>query len=372
MFGCAGGAHGRQRGAGGGGGDGGDGEWTGRYARAVSPRGRITLHGLALALGAALVWQMLVGGGAGGLPHDVWQQVLGRRADRAVTSALVGGSLGAAGVILQAMLRNPLASPDVLGPSAGASLGVLVSALVFGVAPGAWWSAGPATAGAVLTLGLLLLLAQRRGRIDPAGLILVGVTISVMAGALCAAAQQALAARGLLTPGPWAVVGSIRDGLPRWMIAAGAASSAACLAVALATARWADTAALPEDEARAAGVPIGLLRGGQVVSAGLLTGTAVVLAGPIGFVGLVGPHAARLALGPGYGRHALALSGRWLGPHAVHLIASTLAGGALVAAADAAVRAVQTPGGRLPVGVLTAIIGGPVLVALVRSQPRAA
>lgn len=341
-----------------------------RYARAVSPRGRITMLGLVLLLAGALAAQMIAGGGAGGLPEEVWRQVLARRGDRAVTSAVVGGSLGAAGVILQAMLRNPLASPDVLGPSAGASLGVLVSALVFGVAPGAWWSAGPATAGALAALGLLVALSQRGGRIDPAGLILVGVTISVMAGALAAGAQQALAARGLLTPGPWAVVGAIRDGLPGWMLGSASAAVVACLGVALATARWADTAALPEDEARAAGVPLGLLRGVQVVTAGVLTGTAVVLAGPIGFVGLVGPHAARLALGPGYGLGVGAGVGRVVGPHGVHLIASALAGGALVALGDAAVRAVQAPGGRLPVGVLTALIGGPVLVALVRSQPR--
>jgi iron complex transport system permease protein len=115
-----------------------------------------------------------------------------------------------------------------------------------------------------------------------------------------------------------------------------------------------DAASLGEDEARASGVPIGLVRAVQLIGAGVLTAGTIILAGPVGFVGLVCPHAARILLGPG---------------HRTLIFGAALAGIALVVGADALVKALPGPAGRVPVGVVTSLVGGPVfLVMLLRSR----
>ncbi|MEX0876709.1 MAG: iron chelate uptake ABC transporter family permease subunit, partial [Phycisphaerales bacterium] len=116
-----------------------------------------------------------------------------------------------------------------------------------------------------------------------------------------------------------------------------------------------DVMALSEDEARSVGVRIGVIRIGQLVSAGTLTAVSIVLAGPIGFVGLVCPHIVRLLAGPS---------------HRTLLIGSSLAGIALVVGADTFVRVVSTDAGRIPIGVVTSLIGGPVFLVLLFKMRR--
>ncbi|MEL6797692.1 MAG: iron chelate uptake ABC transporter family permease subunit, partial [Planctomycetota bacterium] len=108
-----------------------------------------------------------------------------------------------------------------------------------------------------------------------------------------------------------------------------------------------------DDEATSVGVSIRGLRVWLFVVSGVLTAMSVVVAGPIGFVGLVVPHAARLMLGP---------------DHRVLVVASALLGGAVIVAADAMVRSIELPTGRLPVGVVTALLGGPVFILMLRSM----
>jgi len=119
-------------------------------------------------------------------------------------------------------------------------------------------------------------------------------------------------------------------------------------------ARSFDVMALGEDEAKSVGVSVSRVRAGQFIGAGLLTAISIVLAGPIGFVGLVCPHLVRLLAGPG---------------HRTLIIGSALAGIALVVSADTLVRAIPTDAGRIPIGVITSLIGGPVfLVMLLRMR----
>jgi len=297
-----------------------------------------------LVLGLAL--RLLVEpGGRLGLPQSgvIW----GIRLDRAMAAVVVGMALGAAGVALQAMLRNPLASPDLLGMSAGAVLAVTLGrALGLGLPDEAW-----ALMGAVGALGLVLLLGRRRGQIEPVTLILVGVALAIGLGSL-ASAVRALLPPSARPEGAW-LFGTLSDGLttPR-LVAAGLVTTAGVLWIAL-RGRALDAAAMGEDEALSAGVPLRRLRLEMLVVAGTLTAVSVVLAGPIAFLGLVSPHLVRLAIGP---RH-LAL-----------VLGAAMAGATLMLLSDSIVRVVPLETGRLPTGVVVAVLAAPALIVVLRSQ----
>lgn len=319
----------------------------------MTPRPRSTLAVFLACLAAAAALRLLVGGDALAWPEH--PEILALRLHRLASAGLVGGALALAGVMLQSLLRNPLASPDLIGLAPGAGFGVMLATYLHFLATGELtrWTgvALPALAGALAALGIVYLISQRRGLIDPAAMILVGIIVGLVFGAGTVFLQFQMPDRGQSAV-RW-LMGSISDETtsPQLLAVGGLLLVAAFLAWV--TAPSLDAASLEEDEARAVGVRIGRVRFLLFVASGALSAGAVVLAGPIGFIGLIAPHAARMMGGP---------------RHAMLTINATIAGAALLVAADTLVKAVNLGGGRLPVGVLTAALGGPFFIALLVSK----
>jgi iron complex transport system permease protein len=282
------------------------------------------------------------------------------RAIRAASGATIGAALAASGVLLQSLLRNPLAAPSLLGLTSGASLGVMLSIylgyLMHGVIEPHRPQFAAAILGACVSLAIVYAVAQRRGRIEPVRLILVGVVFSVMAGAGTMLLRHLMPDRGLVAAERW-LLGSINDDVATLWIGAVAGVTVAGIAIGAALGRAMDAAALDDDEARSVGVRLQRLRIVLYLVAGVLTAGAVSLAGPIGFVGLICPHAVRLIGGP---------------RHAPLVVGAALAGAALVVGADALVRLAPAEIGRIPIGVLTALLGGPAFLIVLRRQPGSA
>ena len=292
-------------------------------------------------------------------PHPDWMQF---RLTAMATAVIVGGSLAIAGALLQTMLRNPLASPFILGVSSGAGLGLMIMAwLVYMTGapvtslPGQWWPS--ALAGAMGALAVVFLLGRRRGDggsawLDPVALVLVGVVVST----ICAGGMmffQHLVPTGLRGQFTTWLMGSIPEYVSIWRLVLSASLAIIGLLYALGQHRNLDVCLLSDDEAVALGVPLGTLRLGVFLVCGVLTSIAVSLAGPIAFVGLIGPHAARLLVGA---RHA------WLLP------ASVLCGVVLLVGADVLRQVIDLGGGRMPVGVLLTIGGGVLFLVLLRME----
>jgi iron complex transport system permease protein len=321
----------------------------------VERRQVLTLLSLAALLAAAVAALLLLG--LGEVTPDERAMILGLRGQRAGMAAVVGAALAVAGVMLQSLLRNPLASPDLLGLASGAGLAVMVSTTLAGAAGGLALGAGgagaAALAGSTVTLAAVYALSQRRGFLDPVTLVLVGVIVSVMCGA-ASMFIAVLSADPFSSVARW-TIGALDDNVPAsWVWGVGTVVVVSTLVGA-----WSgpamDAAALSDDEARSVGVPLGALRLLLFGLAGVLTAGAVVLAGPIGFVGLVCPHVARLLAGPS---------------HRVVVLASALAGAAMLVLADLLVGWLRLPGGRVPIGVVTAVLGGPILIVLLRRFAR--
>jgi iron complex transport system permease protein len=328
-----------------------------RNGRIGSPRRRLAaLLGLA-AVAAGL--RILIGrswDSQGWRIEFAWPaaEVAGFRLGAVAVASTVGAALGISGLLLQTLLRNPLASPFVLGISSGATLGLaaaMLAAASLGV--GVWSGLGsvvPAFVGALATLAVVAVAGRRREGLDPLTLVLAGVVISSLCGALLMLVNH------LLPPGT-------RDDLVAWtmgrideqpdplLLGGTAAAVVAALALGVAGADRLDVALLGEDEARSIGVPLGALRWAMLLGAGLLAACAVAIAGPIAFVGLVAPHLGRILAGAGH-RHLVP--------------ASALAGAGLLLVADLARQPIDLGAGRLPIGVLTAIVGGPVFLVLLR------
>ena len=315
------------------------------------PRTVLTLTALAvIALGFAAL-RLALGPGGLGLPDD--ELILRLRATNVWNAALVGATLGVAGVLLQSLLRNPLAAPDLMGLSAGAGLGVTLATVAAGGALGVGASAPPAFVGAVGALGLVYTLSQRRGLIDPVTMVLMGVILSVILGSATMLVASRMPDRGFATA-RW-MMGALREDLTISQLVGATIVALGAIGYTLARAHAYDACALGEDEARSVGVRLGRVRFGQLLGAGVLTTLSIVLAGPIGFVGLVSPHLVRLVIGPA---------------HRPLLIGSALVGASLVLGADAASRVVRTDAGLIPVGVLTSLVGGPIFLALLIRERR--
>lgn len=277
------------------------------------------------------------------------------RQSAVAVAVIVGAALAVSGVLLQALLRNPLASPFVLGVSGGAALGVMVATYVAhvlghgGLGPGA--STLPAMLGAVATLVVVYLLGQRRGWLDPVALILVGVVVASICGSLILFLHH-LVPTGLRGDLVTWMAGTISQSVAPGALVLGGILTLLAAAFAVISGRAMDAATLGDDEARSVGVALGPLRIGLFLVAGMLAALAVSLAGPIGFVGLIAPHAARLVLGP---------------RHDVVVVGAALIGASVLVASDVASQAITVGGGRVPVGVFTALIGGPSFIWLLRS-----
>jgi len=313
----------------------------------------LILMALALAILSSLRLMISTGGISNldgwGIPADPTIQSL--RIHRIWTGAIVGSTLGIAGVLLQSLLRNPLAAPDLMGLSAGAGFAVTLTIFITGATLSVGGASLPALIGAVTVLALVYTLSQRRGVIDPVTMVLIGVIVSVILGAATMLVASQMPDRGFGTS-RW-MMGHLREDLTSTHLIIASIIAAIVIAIALIQSRSYDAGALPVDEAKSIGLRIGKIRITQLVGAGILTTISIVLAGPIGFVGLVSPHIVRVLIGP---RH------RGL------LIGSAIVGASIVVGADLITRVIETNAGRIPIGVLTALIGGPVFLILLLKQ----
>lgn len=352
----------------------------------MNRRACITLVLLIVLLAGAVAWRLLVGDPLGSLPVEARMDALNIRVSRVTTGATVGVCLAVAGVLLQSLLRNPLASPDIIGMSSAASLGVMISLYIamnltaasvgagaaFTIAAARPWQAAPALIGALGALGLVYALSQRRGLIDPATLVLIGVVVSIMCGGGVLLVQH-LMPGAALTPGALRMlVGAISDDVNRVHVAVGGGVAILATVIAAKLGPVMDAASLGDDEATSLGVPVRSLRLSLLALAGILTACAVVIAGPLGFVGLVAPHAVRLMAGPGLGFGARVKgkgSGEWGGNRFV-VIGSAIAGPTLVVAADAVVKVLDFGSGRMPLGIVTGLVGGATFIVLLRAERR--
>ena len=286
-----------------------------------------------------------------GAPEGMAATLLDLRLGRASSAFVTGAALALAGVMMQALVRNPLADPYVLGVSAGAAVGAL-AALLFGAA--LWLVDVGALAGAVAVSLLLYLLARRdlggmRGGAR-SGVQTGESSVLLLTGVVLASACMALVTL-MLSVAPE----SRLRGMVFWMIGDLAGSSwrllpwivlAGALCMALRRARALNVMALHADAAVALGVDVARERRFLFLCSGLLTACAVTTGGSIGFIGLVVPHACRHAFGP---------------DHRILLPAAVLAGGGFLVLADTLARTLLAPQ-QLPVGVLTALIGVPVFL----------
>lgn len=313
--------------------------------------------GLALVLGAyalpvsrvpVLIWQAV----SGQLPDTTEATVLFRiRLPRILAALLIGAGLSAAGAAYQSSFRNPLVSPDLLGVSAGAGFGAILG--IFLGLPVAEIQLLGFVSG-LLTVALVITVTRAIGLADdPLALVLTGVAVGALAGAGIALLKTLADPEKQLPAMTFWLLGSLAGtrsedlGLAAPFLASGLAL--------LGLYRWRIAAlALGEDEARALGLSARRLRWLVIGAATLMTSAAVSMAGMIGWIGLMAPHMARLLVGPRFDR---------LLP-----VASALGGGLLVLI-DTAARTIAPT--EVPLGVLTAVIGAPLFLALLALRPPA-
>ena len=266
------------------------------------------------------------------------------RLERALGAFVTGATLGQAGVMMQALIRNPLADPYILGVSGGAAVGAL-AAMLWGAA--AWMIEGGAFGGAIASAAIVYVLVRRDwngGTVgDPhSSLLLTGVMLASGCGALVTL-MLSIAPDNHLRGMVFWLMGDL-SGVPirvmPWMVLVGMLIFFGWSARAL------NVLMLHGDVAVTLGVPVVLLRKSLFVCAALLTASAVTGAGSIGFVGLIVPHACRLAFGA---------------DHRVLLPVATFMGGIFLVLADTLARTILAPQ-QLPVGVVTAMIGVPVFL----------
>jgi iron complex transport system permease protein len=324
----------------------------------LGTRHAVLLAALAVLAALSLVVALVVGsvaihplavlealrGPAGGLDADIVREL---RLPRAVNAFATGGLLAIAGVLMQVLVRNPLADPYVLGISGGAAVGAL-GAMLAGAAgllvPGA------AFVGAALSTALVLGLGRSGGTWMPTRLLLVGVIVAAGWGAvvtflLAVAPDQRL--RGMLF---W-LMGDLSHasggGIAFGVLVAG-------VVAALVLARKLNLLAQGDDRAAILGVEVAPTRLAVLLLAAALTAAAVTTAGTVGFIGLVVPHLVRLASGQ---------------DHRILVPAAALLGGGLLVLADTLARTLLAPQ-QLPVGVVTALVGVPLFLFLLARRSR--
>jgi len=277
------------------------------------------------------------------------------RLPRVLASVLVGSAFAIAGVVFQAFLRNPLASPDTLGVSSGATLGAVVvitfhiDSAVLGV------SAVPVAtfAGAAGALGIVyaMSIARRRGTSSTV-LLLAGVALSAFLGALNRFIQVLGDYTDTFRSIRW-MMGSMDVGSYTDIVVALVPIAAACVAIGTLP-RELDLVSIGAEAAESRGVDVRRAERVALVSASLLTGSAVSLGGPIPFVGIIVPHIVRLIVGA---------------DHRLVLPAAALFGGAFLVICDVIARTAFGPAG-MPVGAITAFLGGPFFLWLLFRRMR--
>ncbi|GAA1857875.1 FecCD family ABC transporter permease [Microbacterium koreense] len=338
---------------------------------ARATRRRHIVLGLALAVLTVAVSVVAVGIGPVAVPPDVVARVIAGelglgpgqadlgsdhaivwmiRVPRVILGLFVGAALAVAGVVIQALVRNPLADPYLLGISSGASTGAAAS-ILFGVGSslGAIALTGSAFIGALTAIVLVLSIARIGGRLVTSRLVFAGIAVgfalTALTNFLVFAGQSRDGARAVMF---W-MLGSLAQA--RW----GSVPLLVTLVVAtfvvfLLWARRFDALAIGDDTALALGTNPTQFRAASALIVAIAVAAAVAVSGLIGFVGLVVPHIARRLVG---------------GRHSILLPVSALLGALLLVAADALARVAFAPR-ELPLGIVTALIGTPLLIALVR------
>ncbi|MDN3252678.1 iron ABC transporter permease [Streptomyces sp. MA25(2023)] len=302
-----------------------------------------------LALGSRDVAWADVWSALGGAEQTLEEAAVAKRVPRTLMAVVVGAALGLSGAVMQGVTRNPLADPGILGVNMGASLAVVTAIAYFGLASvsGYIWVA---MTGAALTAGFVYAVGSLgRGGATPLKLALAGAAISAALASLVSA---------VVLPR-----NDISDTFRLWQIGGVGGASyaqlgsvvpflAAGFVICLASARALNSLALGDDLAAGLGERVALVRAGAALGAVVLCGASTAVAGPIVFIGLVVPHTFRLLVGVDH---------RWLLPF------SALGGAVLLTAADVVGRVVARPA-EIDVGIVTAIVGAPFFIHLVRRQ----
>ena len=297
-----------------------------------------------------MVWSALVAFDPSSTEHRI---IWDLRLPRTLVGVLVGAALGLSGAVLQGATRNPLADPSILGINSGAALFVVLGVSIFGITQLSLyvWLAFAGAGAAMLVVYAVASLGREGAtpiKLALAGAAMTAVMQAVINGVLLTSPRTldevrfwqvgSLAGRSMdiaLQVSPFILVGAL---------------------LALATARLLDGLSMGDDVARSLGQRIGLSRGLAGLASVVLAGSAVAAAGPIAFVGLTVPHVARAITGPGY---------RWILPYSMLLAPILLLG------ADVLGRVVAPPG-EVQVGIVTAFVGAPFFIALVRRRKLAA
>jgi iron complex transport system permease protein len=270
------------------------------------------------------------------------------RMPRVALALIVGGSLGCAGAAMQGTFSNPLAEPGIVGVSSGAALGAVASiALGLSVA-GNWTLALAAFVGGLITVFVVYLASRANGRTEVVTLILTGVAINALTGAVIGLLTYLSTDAELRSITFWQLGSVAQATWPK--VAAVAPLAIVGITLACTRAHKLDLLALGERSARHLGVNVEGLRIVMLVIVAVLTASAVAVSGIILFVGLVIPHLVRMVAGPG---------------HRVLLPASALGGALVLVIADTVARTVVAPA-ELPLGVLTALVGSPFFFWLLR------
>ncbi|MEZ5622793.1 MAG: iron ABC transporter permease [Burkholderiaceae bacterium] len=296
-----------------------------------------------------LLWARLSGQDSG-LAPAVETVLLQVRGPRVLAALAVGAALSVAGAAFQGLFRNPLVSPDILGASAGAALGAVLAIFL---SLGIFAIQGFAFAGGLLAVALVYALGAGLRSADPVlGLLLTGIVIGSLLGAGIGLLKYLADPYDQLPAMTFWLLGSLSGtAAPDLLPLLGPVAAGMLMLLPL---RWKlNVMSLPDDEARALGAPTTLLRLLIVAAATLVTAASVAAAGIVGWVGLVVPHLARALVGPSFPRL---------------LPASALLGGGFLLVIDTLARTLAPV--EIPLGVLTAVVGTPFFIALLRSQQR--
>ena len=297
----------------------------------------------------AVLWSAITGGESGAA-ENVKAVVLQVRGPRVVAALAVGAALAAAGATYQNLFRNPLVSPDILGVSGGCALGAvggILAALPIAAIQGLAFVGGLAAVTFVLVIGHWV-----RGHDRVLTLVLTGVVVGSLFGAGIAFAKYVADPYNPLPAITFWLLGSFSGVLPK-DLAVALPLIAVGLAPMVLLAWRINLLSLPDDEARALGIDVGKLRVAVIAAATLVTSASVAIAGIIGWVGLVIPHAARLLVGAEFARV---------------LPMSAVLGGAFMLVVDTLSRTISRT--ELPPGVITALIGTPAFIWLLAATYR--
>lgn len=304
---------------------------------------------VSVAVGTRDVGRDAIVAALGGSVEGFDEAAVAKRVPRTLLAVLAGAALGVAGAVMQGVTRNPIADPGILGVNMGASLAVVVGMASFGLASATHFVWAAVVGGGITAVFVYVVGSLGRGGATPLKLALAGTAVSA---ALASFISAIVLPRNDIAGGvrSWqigGVGGATYDSLTQVLpfLVAG-------FALCLACARGLDMLALGDDLAAGLGERVALARGGASLGAVTLCGAATAVTGPIAFVGLVVPHVCRLLTGPGH---------RWLIPF------SALGGAALLTAADVVGRIVARPA-QIDVGIVTALIGAPFFIHIVRRQ----